>query len=83
MQKKGGLSWSFIKQHQTVMIILCALFSLGKKPSLNISTLLVIEVVVHYLVLAEKLLVISFIVLESLKFICFFLMCQYYCKAAL
>jgi hypothetical protein len=38
MQKKGGLSWSFIKQHQTVMIILCALFSLGKKPSLNIST---------------------------------------------
>lgn len=30
MRKKGGLSWSFLKQHQTVMIILCALFSLGK-----------------------------------------------------
>jgi hypothetical protein len=35
------------------------------------------------LILVEKWLVSSFILLESLKFICFFLVCQYYCKQAL
>lgn len=52
--------------------------SLREDPSLTS-----IEVIVHYLVLLEKLLYVSFIVLESLKFVCFFLTCQYYCKAAL
>lgn len=37
----------------------------------------------HYLVLVEWLLVESFILLEGLKFIVFFLVCQTYCKAAL
>ena len=37
----------------------------------------------HYLVLVEWLLVESFILLESLKFIVFFIVCQTYCKAAL
>ena len=34
----------------------------------------------HYLLLEETLLVFSFILMETLKFICFFLVCQYYCK---
>jgi hypothetical protein len=69
MRKKGGFSLNFIKSYKAIVLTICAIFS--------------VDVIVHYLVLAEKLLVISFILLETLKYICFFLACQYYCKAAL
>lgn len=69
MRKKGGLSVNFLKSYKAIVLTICAVFSA--------------DVIVHYLVLAERLLVISFTLLETLKFFCFFLACQYYCKAAL
>ena len=69
MRKKGGFSINYLKSYKAIILTICAVFS--------------VDVIVHYLVLAERLLIVSFILLESLKFICFFLACQYYCKAAL
>jgi hypothetical protein len=69
LRTKGGLSWNFVKSYKAIVLSICAVFSA--------------DVVMHYLFLVEKLLVVSFIFLEYLKFICFFLCCQYYCKAAL
>ena len=33
MRRKGGLSLAFLKQHQTVILGLCTIFSLGKPRS--------------------------------------------------
>lgn len=39
--------------------------------------------IMHYLVMTEQMLFYSFTLTESLKFVSFFLMCQYYSKQAL
>lgn len=61
------------------MLLLCSIFSIGKA----IIGYSYIEVISHYLYLPEQLTVHSFILLETLKFSCFFLVCQYYAKASL
>lgn len=45
--------------------------------------MIIIDVICHFLFTPINLLIYSFILEESTKFICFFLACQYYCKAAL
>ena len=80
MKRRGGLCVNFFHSYQAIILILCSIFCLGNFFNINHS---ILDVIFHYLILVEQWLVASFILLESLKFICFFLVCQYYCKQAL
>jgi hypothetical protein len=69
LRKKGGFSWNFIKSYKALVLTICMVFS--------------VDVILHYLILDNSLLLYSFVLLETLKFLCFFLACHYYCKASL
>ena len=62
---------NFFHSHQTIILMLCSAFSVGKLYLL----LILLDVIFHYLVMKETWIVISFILMETLKFICFFLVC--------
>jgi hypothetical protein len=72
---------NLIHSYQAIILLLCIIFCVGN--TFNLTNILYLDIILHYLVMTEDMLFYSFTLTESLKFVCFFLMCQYYSKQAL
>jgi hypothetical protein len=81
VKRRGSLCANFMHSYQAIILVLCIIFCVGN--IYIITNILYKDIILHYLVMTDEMLFYSFTLTDSLKFVCFFLMCQYYSKQAL
>jgi hypothetical protein len=82
VQRRGSICANFLHSYQSIILLLCIIFCVGNNIN-SLTNILSLDIILHYLVMTDEMLFYSFTLTESLKFVCFFLMCQYYSKQAL